>query len=193
MAEKDDKAEKHKTPSTNLADADAAKIFEDHALYLEIDKGPSDMWKLARCDCKGLTSDWAAVEKKRAMLSDILEKSAGLIPKQHKLHQQFCTFLEKVMKKRGAAMWSIKQTETVIRRCRSMLQSLLTLKRDKKSAPKRFPKLQVLMDAIKIITAEDAREKKKKGREARTGGLRMKRAQAKRGAEARAALKMTSR
>ena len=117
---------KDRVVGCNLDNYIVRALFNEFVPLACIKEGHAALWPLNTPATKHLTSDWAAIKWASNFLSVMLDASGGRVPNQTVLHQQFIQFLANQEVK-----WSVKHSELCIRRLRSMLQSLLALKRCK--------------------------------------------------------------
>ena len=133
---------KQRTLGCDLHDDVAAQIFDDlvPAGHLQ----PRKLWAIKIQRVKGETSDWGACEKALPIMSALIDAGRGRIPHQACLHKQFMQFLT-----RNHCQWTYRECDDAITNLRTMLQSILELKRSPNQAPpKNHRKLEVLMDKL---------------------------------------------
>jgi hypothetical protein len=130
-----------RTLGCTLPDHVAKQLFTDFVAKSSC--SPSKLWSI---DIKsGRTSDWNAIAKHAAFLSQIIERGKGRIPKQFQMHKQFVEYLESEDEK-----WKFKDSDAAIGRLRCMLQTLLHRKGSGAGAPKRHPQLGIIIDKLII-------------------------------------------
>ena len=78
------------------------------------------------------------------MLTCLLEKSGGYIPRQVLLQKQFQMWLEK-----NGMVWTPAERDKCIINLRAMLQIVLDRKRRRLEAPRQFGELEILMNQLK--------------------------------------------
>ena len=125
----------------DFPDDAASKLFDCHVSVAYCK--PKELFKLSKVTKCGRTSDWACVNRHYGILNEMLDQAAGLIPKPSILTRQLDEWL-----RHDNRVWALKDVERAVGDLRCMLQSLMALKRDRKSAPKNYPHLQVLMDKM---------------------------------------------
>ena len=132
-----------------LKDDDALRVFKNTIPNAHL--GPKILWRIKTDKC-GKTTDWPEMVKAYGTLNEILDATDGYIPLQKPLHLQFRQYL-----KASKLEWSKKESYVCVENLRKMLQALLKYKRDHKGqAPRRYPKLQILIDKV-VMSSRYAR------------------------------------
>jgi hypothetical protein len=114
----------------DLENKDAINLFRTHIDALRI--APGKLFALNKVTEGFKTSDWAAVKKALPFLSDILDKTLGMIPHARSWKNQFHSFLLE-----NKINWSPKDVDVPIDNLRIMLQSLSKFKKTTKTTAKK--------------------------------------------------------
>ena len=136
-----------RTPGVHLPNHVVVAILGQHVAHKSLQH--KVLFHVKSVSKTGHTSDWAAIAKHQAIISDFLDAGGGMIMKSKQGGQQL---QERMVGLTPPITWRTKDIETSISWLRCMMQTLLMLRRDEQPAPRRLPQMQVLVDKI-IVSA----------------------------------------
>ena len=113
---------------------------------------PKELFRLEHIGKNGVSSEWAVFGKYWNTLNELLDAATGLIPKHKFFLQQFIEWLES---QTPPIVWAWKDSDRCVMHLRTMLQSLLAMKRNARRAPRSHGKVQVLIDKVQLGGTQD--------------------------------------
>ena len=140
-----------RTLGADLTDHDAKRIFDDFVASAHLK--PKELFRCKLQPVKGYTSDWQAVNRYFYIINEIVDALKGRIPNHASLARQFQDFLD-----RRKVTWSYRDTDDSVSGLRSMMQSLLQMKRDRKPAPKGYDRFTIILEKL-IVERNECRSR----------------------------------
>jgi hypothetical protein len=134
-------SKKSRTAGTNVDDVVMDRMLEAH---IPIGKcKPGELFKVAKVTKAGTTSCWASIKTNFGLIDEILEATKGRLVNQKKFSVQLSAFLHK-----HGLKWALNDRERAAYGLRTMMRTLLAMKREGRKAPFQYGQINILIDKV---------------------------------------------